>query len=150
MFGRIVVPSSSLSSGVCLDPEDDGTSHTATQCPIPKDLNLPTSTFGNLDSPSVYILPSCVIFVTESSTMLCVDTISGASVWCLVLRVQGWPEVVIRWFIKRDSSLVRITADDIHCDAEACGYCDGWVRHLVEVGCMIHCGYDSKFYGVGV
>jgi hypothetical protein len=45
VFGRIVVPSSSVSIGVCLDPEDDGTSHTATQCRIPKDLNLPTSTF---------------------------------------------------------------------------------------------------------
>ena len=96
VFGRIIVPSSSVSSGVCLDPEDDGTSQTATQCPIPKDLNLPTSTFGNLDSPSVYILPSCVIFVTESSTMLCVDTVSVTGVLCLVLHVQGWPEVVIR------------------------------------------------------
>jgi hypothetical protein len=36
VFGRIVVPSSSVSIGVCLDPDDDGTGHTATQCPIPK------------------------------------------------------------------------------------------------------------------
>ena len=59
VFERIILPSSSVSSGVCLDPEDDGTSHTATQCLIPNGFNLPTSTFGNLDSPSAYILPSC-------------------------------------------------------------------------------------------
>jgi hypothetical protein len=80
--GRIVVPLSSVYSGVCLDLEDDGTSHTATPCPTPKDPNLPTDTFGNLHSPSLYILPSCVIFVTESSAMLCVDTVSVTSVWC--------------------------------------------------------------------
>jgi hypothetical protein len=65
VFGRIVVPSSWVSSAVWLDPEDDGTGHTATQCPIPKDLNLPTSTFGNLGSPLAYILLFCVISVTE-------------------------------------------------------------------------------------
>jgi hypothetical protein len=71
-----VVPSSSVSSGVCLDPEDEGASHTATQCPIPKDLNIPTSTFGKLDFPSVYILHSCVTFLAESSTMGCVYVVS--------------------------------------------------------------------------
>ena len=38
------MPSSSVSSGMCLDPADDGTSHTAAQRLVPKDLNLPTST----------------------------------------------------------------------------------------------------------
>jgi len=54
VLGRTVVPSSSRSSGVWLDPEDEGSGHTATQCLVPKDLNLPTSTFGNLGSPLTY------------------------------------------------------------------------------------------------
>lgn len=67
VFGRIVLPSSSGSRGVWLDPEDEGTSHTMTQCLVPKDLNPPTSTFGNLGSPLTCILPSFVIFVTENT-----------------------------------------------------------------------------------
>jgi len=70
VFGRIVVPSSSVSSGVWLDPEDDGVGHTATQCPVTEDLNLPTVTFANLYSPSAYILTFCVIFVTEVNVLL--------------------------------------------------------------------------------
>jgi len=70
VFGRIVVSSSSVSSGVWLDPEDDGVGHTATQCPITKDLNLPTVTFANLYSPSACILTFCVIFVTEVNVLL--------------------------------------------------------------------------------
>jgi len=66
-LGRIVVPSSSGSSGVWLDPEDEGTGHTATQCLVPKDQNLLTSTFANLGSPLTYILPPFVIFGTENT-----------------------------------------------------------------------------------
>jgi len=67
VLGRIVVPSDSGSSGVWLDPEGEGTSHTVTQCLVPKDLNLPTSTIGNLGSPLPYISPPFVISVTENT-----------------------------------------------------------------------------------
>ena len=59
-----------MSSGVWLDPEDDGIGHTATQCPITNDLNLPTVTVANWYSSSAYILNFCVIFETEVNVLL--------------------------------------------------------------------------------
>jgi hypothetical protein len=72
VLGRIVVPSSLGSRVVWLDPEDEGTSHTATQCLIPKGLNLPTNTVGNLDSPfSVHFTVLCYISNREQHCGLC-------------------------------------------------------------------------------
>jgi hypothetical protein len=52
---------------------------------------------------------------------------------------------------------MRNTTDDICCDVEACSCSEGWVRHLVEEVCMIHCGcnfmglaFDEQRATVGV
>jgi hypothetical protein len=73
----------------------------------PKDLNLPTSTFGNSDSPSAYIVPSCVIFVTQRWT--CCYTATDCDCTALLCNATDC-----------DCTALLCTATDCDCTALLC------------------------------